>query len=450
MPTSASHNSPIRRVITLAWPIVISMLSYTAMDLADAIFVGQIGTAELAAVGLAATTLFMFQSFLNGSLQGVSILSSQATGAEDHDLARRSAVTAVLLALPASLVIIGLGFAAPAILSLMGGEPHVQEMASDYFRIRTYGTPFLLVMLAITNHFQGIGDTRTAMKINLVANGLNIIFDPFLIFGIGPFPMMGVAGAALATIAAQFVGMVMALYVFARRYRERYPFDPKVAATILRLGVPIGVRMILGMTGFTVFTALLARHGTTELAAHQIALRVMSLSFLPGHGIGQATAIMAGNRMGANRFDEIPSVVWAALRVAWVLMGLLGLGFFLFPHFIASIFVDDLPTIELAAKLLMVAAVFQLLDATVMVLVQALNGTGDTRFTMFAGISTSWFIMLPTAWLLSFGLGFGAVGAWCAFVVELPVLVAVLVWRFRRRRALNFLPTTHTRAAVHQ
>ncbi len=426
-----NQGSPVRRVITMAWPIIISMLSFTAMDLADTLFVGWLGTVELAAVGLAATVLFLLQCFFMGSLQGVSIVSSHAKGAENLNRARRAAVTGLFLAVPAGLFVVSTSFMDVWIFALMGGEAVVQAVASDYFSVRVWGVPFLFIMLAICNHYQGLGDTRTPMKINLVANGLNILLTPMLIYGVGPFPALGVEGAALATIGAQFVGMTIALVHFGLHQRERMGFDLTVARDILRLGLPMGVRYVLGVMGFTVFTAFLARLGTVELAAHQIAIRVVSVSFLPGHGIGQAAAILTGQRVGARQFDAVNEVVWAALRVAWTLMGALGVIFWFFPEAISQIFIDDPRTITLAGQLLMVAAWFQLLDATVMVLVQSLNGTGDTRFTMIVGVTTTWTIMLPTAWFLGFYLNLGAVGAWLAFIVELIVLNSILIWRFR-------------------
>jgi multidrug resistance protein, MATE family len=426
-----------RRIATLAWPIVISMLSYTAMDLADTLFVGWIGTRELAAVGLAATVLFLAQSFFMGTLQGVSIVASHAIGAGRTERARRAAVTGLAMAVPAGLIVLALSTFREPILALMGGEAAVQVLAGEYFAVRALGVPFFFVMLAICNYYQGIGETRTAMRFNLIANGLNICLDPILIFGLGPVPALGVEGAALATVIAQAIGMAIALEHFLRTRSLRGGPDRRIAMAILGLGLPMGVRFFLGFTGFTVFTALIARLGTDELAAHQIALRVISVSFLPGHGIAQAAGILAGQKIGSRQLEQVGDVLWAGLRLAWTLMGLLGLLFWIFASQIAGLFVDSPQTIRLAASLLMVGAIFQLFDATVMVLVQTLNGTGDTRFTTIATISTNWFTLLPSAYLLAVVFGFGVVGAWSAFLVELFFLNAILIWRFKSQAWRN-------------
>ena len=427
-------------VVHLSWPIVLSMLSYTAMDLADTVFVGWLGTAELAAVGLATTVLFIINSFFLGTLQGVTVVTSQAKGAEKLRRAVDSAVAGLLLVIPFALFVLALVPLEALLFQVMGGESHVRAMAGDYFKIRALGAGLWLATLVICNHYQGMGDTRTPMILNIVAHSVNLILDPLLIFGVGPFPAMGVEGAAVATIIAQFVGMAAALIHFFRGRirgglvaawaRSRRALQD-VAPAVLRLGLPMGIHSLVGVMAWGVFTAMLARMGTTELAAHQIALKVVSVSFLPGYGVAQAASIIAGQRVGARRDDEVKDTLVAAMAVALAFMGAMGVGFVLFHDSITAVFTADVATAALAGKLLIVAAFFQLSDATVMVTSQVLKGTGDTRFTMFAGITTAWTILLPCAYLFGVVLDGGAVGAWLALVVEIMVLSPILLLRFR-------------------
>ncbi len=435
----AQFRRNVTEVMALSWPIVISMLSYTAMDLADTIFVGWLGTTQLAAVGLATTVFFVLNGFFYGTLQGITVVTSQAEGAGRRRRAVSSAIAGLWLAVPFGLFVLGLIFFHTTIFAVMGGEAEVQALAGDYFVIRAVGAGFWFAMLVVCNHYQGLGDTRTPMVLNIAAHSINVILDPLLIFGIGPFPAMGVEGAALATVIAQFVGMAIALAHFFRgrlacsfaqaRARSQEAIK-NVAPAVLRLGIPIGVHNAVGLLAFGVFTAVLARMGTVELAAHQIALKVVSVSFLPGHGVAQAASILAGQRVGAGHFDQVKEVLKASLFVALTLMGGLGVIFFFFHGPITSVFTADVDTAALAGSLLIVAALFQLTDATVMVTSQTLKGTGDTRFTMFAGITTSWVIMLPSAYFMGFVLGWGAVGAWLALVVEIAVLSPILLARF--------------------
>lgn len=429
----------IPRVASLSWPIVISMLSFTAMELADTLFVGWLGTAELAAVGLATTATFLINGFFMGTLQGVSVVASQASGSDNKERALQSASAGVLLAIPFGLAVVGLSLLDVWIFQALGGEAHVQAMAREYFGIRALGAGLWYVSLALCNYYQGVGDTRTPMKINILANAINIVLDPILIFGLGPIPAIGVQGAAIATVIAQGVGLVAVLWHFARHsgLLRRVPME--VVRSIGRLGLPMGVHYVLGIGGFTLFTALLARLGTVEFAAHQIALKVVSVSFLPGKGIGQAATILAGQHVGARHYSEVARSYQAALVLTWLLMGLFGVSFVLFHESIVGVFTSDGATIALAGKLLIVAAIFQLFDATVIVTAGTLNGAGDTRFTMFAGIAGSWFLLVPFAYLFAYVMGMGAVGAWMALVVEMAVVAGVLALRFQRegwRRAL--------------
>lgn len=427
-------------VVHLSWPIVLSMLSYTAMDLADTIFVGWLGTAELAAVGLATTVFFVINGFFLGTLQGVTVVTSQAKGADRNRRAVDSAIAGLLLAIPCALFVVALIPFEAGVFRIMGGEAHVRALAGDYFAIRTLGAGLWFIMLVVCNHYQGMGDTRTPMILNVVAYVTNLVLDPLLIFGLGPFPAMGVEGAALATVIAQFVGMAAALVHFFRgRFRcgvvaawarGRRALQ-EVAPAVLRLGLPMGVHSAVGVLAFGVFTAVLARMGTTELAAHQIALKVVAVSFLPGKGVAQAACILAGQRVGAGSDREVRDVLVAAMSVALVFMGGLGVGFVLFHDAITAVFTPDPATAALAGKLLIVAALFQLTDAAAMVTSQVLKGTGDTRFTMFAGITTSWLVLVPCAWLFGVALGGGAVGAWLALVVDILVLATILLLRFR-------------------
>ncbi len=429
----------VGKVLGLSWPIVLSMLSYTAMDLADTIFVGWLGTAELAAVGLAATVFFVLNGFFFGTLQGVTVVTSQSEGAGRRRRAVNSAIAGLLLAVPFGLFVLFLTPVQGGIFAVMGGEAHVRAMAGDYFVIRTLGACALFAMIVVCNHYQGLGDTRTPMLLTLLANGVNIVLDPLLIFGLGPFPALGVEGAALATVIAQFVGMVAALAHFLRGHtvsgvvavwtRCRQAVQD-VAPAVLRLGLPMGIRGAVGVFAFGVFTAILARMGTTELAAHQIALRVVSVSFLPGYGVGRASSILAGQHVGAGRDEQVANTLQAALSVALIFMGALGVCFWLFHAPIASIFTPDVETATLAGQLLLVAALFQLTDAAAMVTGSTLEGCGDTRFTMVASISASWLVLVPCAWLFGFYLDGGAVGAWLAMVVQIAVVGAVYLLRF--------------------
>lgn len=424
------QNGNVREVVRLAWPIVVSMLSYTAMGVTDTMFVGWVGKTEVGAVGVATMAIFLVNSLLFGLLEGVKVVSAQATGAREPAVARCAGWQGAILAVPLGLAVIALGNIHEAIFAVMGGSPGVQTLAGDYFTVRVFASPFWFVMLGMNNAFQGMGDTRTPMRINLWANGVNIALDPLFIFGLGPIPAMGVKGAALATVLASVAGMSLTIWLYIRRYGFHPRYDRKVMGSVVRLGWPMGIRFVLDVAGWTMFTALLARMGDDELAANQICINIIKISFLPGYGISEAACILTGNYFGARDKDGIYRSFLASAKVAVTVMAFFGLLFWLLPDLFLQCFQRDPRVLEIGRGLLWVAAIFQVFDAVAMVGVGALNGVGDTRFTMFASVMISWLVLIPATYLLGYVLDMGALGGWLAITADVLAKAVVCCLRF--------------------
>lgn len=420
----------IREVAGVAWPIVISMLSYTAMGVADTIVVGWIGVTELAAVGLATTAVFLINSLFMGTLHGVKVLSSQATGAGEHDRAGRAGWQGVFVAVPFGLMVIVIGLFDAYVFELMGGPPEVQAAAREYFAVRVLGAPVWYIAIALSDYFQGTGDTKTPMKMNLVVNGLNIGLNFLLVFGWGPIEGMGVVGAAWATVLASGVGMLIITTIFVRRVGVRPELDLELVKDLVRVGLPIGVKYTLHIAGFTVFTAVVARMGEVQLAANQIAFKVISISFLPGHGIGEAATVLTGQYLGARKFDGLKRSFYSSLWLSVSVMSVFGVVFWLVPEWFVRIFSDDAEVIALTSELLILAAWFQVFDAVEMTAAGALNGVGDTRFTMWVSIAGAWLVLVPLSILLGLVLELGVWGAWMALTVQIAAMSVAVLWRF--------------------
>ncbi len=433
-PADASTAGSVREIARVSWPIVIGMLSYTAMDVSDTLFVGWVGKNELAAVGLATTAIFLFSALFMGALHGTKVVSSQATGAGRHDEAKMAGWLGTFMALPMGLLVLATALFSASIFRVMGGPPAVQALACDYFGIRAVGTVFAYVTVAICDYFQGTGNTHTPMKINLVANAANVGLDLVLIFGLGPIPAMGVEGAALATIIAQALGMLIAVVLFVGRAGVVRKPQWKLAKKLLRLGLPMGVRAALGVGAFAAFTALLARMGAEQLAAHQIALKIISISFLPGYGLSETATILTGQYVGARRFEAAHRAFRSALIVAVGVMGSCAVVFFAFGGELVRVFNTDPEVVRVGTRLLVVAAFFQVFDAVAMVATGALNGTGDTKFTMWIGVACSWFVLVPASYFFGVALHGGAVGAWLGMTCEIVVVAAIMLVRFTRSR----------------
>lgn len=431
---SLSHENDsgsLREVAQIAWPIVVSMLSFTTMGVVDTLVVGWLGVTELAAVGLATTAVFFINGFFLGTLHGVKVVAAQATGARDVQRAIVAGWQGAFLAVPMGFLVIALaGFDEP-LFRLMGGPPHVQEVAREYFAVRVLASPVWYVMLALSDYFQGTGDTRTPMKVNLLVNGINVVGDFVLVFGAGPIPALGVAGAAWSTVLACAVGVVVMVWLFVRRVGWTPRLEPGVAREILVVGVPMGVRYVLDIGGFTVFTAVVARVGEAELAANQVAMKVISLSFLPGYGVSEAATVIVGQHVGAKNLLAARRAFRSALTISVTLMGACGVVFWMWPETLLRAFNEDPEVIAIGTQLLFLAAIFQVFDAVAMTAAGALNGTGDTRYTMMVSLTGSWLVLVPLSWLFGVHMGWGAFGAWLALTIEIALLSVVLIHRWR-------------------
>jgi len=436
--SSTAHSLPasigMAQVVHLAWPIVVSMLSYTAMSVADTLFVSQLGTAQLASIGLALSMHFTLHSFGDGILTGLKVAVAQRTGADDGPAVDRLLWLGLWLALGMGLIEASLALTADVAFTIQGASPEAAAHASSYFGVRVLGGPLAFGTYALSSWLQGRGETRLPMIATLAANATNIALDPLLIHGLGPVPGMGVAGAAAATVVAYGVSFA----ILATRLRRRIARSPKrptraLLGLVTRLGLPLGLRASLHVGSFAVFAAILSQVGDDHLAAHVLTVRIISVSFLPGMGIGEACSILAGQLIGARRGAEIADVRRHGLRLAAGLMAVCGVVFIVIPEPLVSVF-DPSPTVfALALDLLVVAAAFQVFDAACNVFQGVLNGAGDTRFVMLAGVTTQWLIMLPVGWALAMPAGLGSLGAWLGLTVEIVCFAAITWWRVRRR-----------------
>ena len=419
-------------VFDLAWPIMISMLSYTAMTVADTIYVGQLGTAELAAIGLAASAIHLGLAFGNGLLGGVRIEVARAMGRKDLDRVSQLAVQGLWLAgffgvLTACLAPLG-----PVLFSAMGASQEVGALATQYFGIRTLGAPICLLWMALSCWFLGRGDSRTTMKATVVGNVLNIVLDPLFIFGLGPVEGLGLAGAALASMVGLSVG---AVYMGLVAWRQLRPVSVWPCARLVRdivvVGGPLGTQYFLDVASFAGFSALLAWSGDVHLAAHVVVVRIILLSFLPCHALGEAAGVLVGQSLGAGSPDRAVDALRLGTYQAVAIMVVFGVLFLLVPDSLTGIFGADDDVRRIARDILILYATVQVVDAVGAVTLGALSGAGDTRFVMVLNVAAAWLVKLPVGCALVLGLGLGALGAWIGVACEIMVVTAMALWRVR-------------------
>ncbi|MFZ5476503.1 MAG: MATE family efflux transporter [Myxococcota bacterium] len=424
-----------RRVLKLAWPVMLSMLSYSVMSAADAVFVGRLGTAPLAAIGLSVTTVWLFLAMPHGLVRGLRVATAQATGAGRHAVADALGWQAVWLALGTGVIVAIASALGPRVFDALGATPAVAEEALRYFRIRALFAPVALLALGLTAWFEGRGDTKTPMRANVTANLLNVALDAVLVTGLGPVPAFGIEGAAWAGVVS--LGTA-AVWLFAKAWPTLRTVRARPRRALLgesgRLGLPIGAQRLLDIVAWTVLSGVLASLGDAQLAAHVLAVRVLLVSFLPGMAIAEATAVLVGQSVGAGRPDDARAAYRAGTGAAVALMSAGAVVFVAFPDALIAPFGAGPDVAPIARHLLWVAAAFQIVDAIATVTFFALDGAGDTRFTLVASIAMSWGLKLPLGVALATLTGLGAVGAWLGLTAELVALLLLLGWRWRSGR----------------
>jgi MATE family multidrug resistance protein len=285
---------------------------------------------------------------------------------------------------------------------------------------------------------RGVGDTKTPMKVTLFVNALNIGFTYLLVFGKLGLPALGVPGAALGTVLSQGIASGIYLHLLlgkktSERYatRKLYPPDRDLFLRWLKVGAPIGLWWTLEMGGFTVFTMFVATLGEVQLAGHQIVRQLMHLSFLPGVALSVAALTLVGQYLGAGDPASAERSAKTSIKIGMLIMGSLSLLFMLLRHPIAYLFNRDPAVQEVAANLFFFLVVFQVLDALGTVASGAIRGAGDTRWPMVVSLLLSWFLFVPSVFLLGRLVGCGVYGAWTGATVYICVLGLTMYGRFK-------------------
>lgn len=423
-PDLAWTRAPWTELIRLSWPIAVSMVSYSVMTLVDTLFVGRLGAAALAGVGLSGVTAFTLLCFPMGLLGGVRILVSQAVGAGRRSETKDALTAGLVLALICGLAFAGLGEAVAVLLPLVADTAESGEAARVYLSIRALGAPGFLIFTALREHRLGLGDSRWPMWAAVAANLCNIALDWLLIVALG----QGVAGAAWATV---FSTASQALFLWLAPGRVKVALGGRWRhhlRSIWRLGAPNGLQFLLEVGSFTALSWMIAAYGELHMAAHQIALQVIHFTFLPGVAVSDGASVLAGQAVGADRDDLVSRVSRVSLATAGGYALLCTLVLSVGAPWIVAPFTSDRVLRDLATSLLYVAAVFQVFDAANVVARGVLKGTGDVRWTAAVGIFTAWLMTPPLTWLLGFACDLGAFGGWIALCGEI-ILGAALFWR---------------------
>lgn len=427
-----------KNVLYLAWPAVVTMLLQMVVGIADIAMVGRLGTNELAAVGLGRQIVFLFQGLISGVSIGATALIARYIGARDKEKAVSVGEQSIIFGLILSLVIGIPGFFYGDIFfKIFGAERIIISLGFDYLQIIFFGLFTVFITFIINGIFRGIGDTKTPMYLMAFINVLNIILNYFLIFGIWKFPFLGVKGAAVATVVSRGLGILIGLYLLYSgkrgiKLRLHYQIDFSIIKKIIRIGLPASGESLIFSTAGIFYTMIVVSFGTVAVAAHQVALRSESFSFMPGFGLAIAATTLVGQNLGAAKPERAEKSAYESLKLGLLIMGSMGILFFIFPEYFVKIFTNDPDVIKLAIPCLRIVAISEPALAIMFVLAGSLRGAGDTVFPMIIAGVSHWLLRLPLAYFLGVVMGGGLTGAWIAMTLETIAGGLLFYIRFKR------------------
>lgn len=430
-----------RAIIMLAIPMVLEMCMESIFAVVDIKWVSYLGPDAMATVGLTESLMTLVYTLAIGLSIGATAMVARRTGEKNPEGAARAAVQALTLALIVSLVIALVGAPlAPWLLSLMGASPQVVEQGTGFARVMLAGNASVVMLFMINAIFRGAGDAAIAMRVLWFANAINILLGPCLIFGLGPFPKMGIVGAAIATNIGRGSG---ALYAFSRLIRKggrfeirrsHFHLEPAIMLRLVRISGTGTFQVFIGMASWIGLVRIMSSFGTDVVAGYVVGIRVILFALLPSWGMSNAAATMVGQALGAKKPDRAERAVWKAGFYNVIFLGIVGLIFVLFAQQIIGLFTHDPRVVPYGVDCLRIVASGFLFYAYGMVLTQSFNGAGDTWTPTIINLFVFWLWELPLAYVLAVVLGIGPRGVFLAIMIAFSTLAIVSALIFRRGR----------------
>ncbi|WP_026898726.1 MATE family efflux transporter [Daejeonella oryzae] len=428
-----------KAIFLLAVPMILELVMESTFAVVDIYFVSKLGPSAVATVGLTETYLFLLYSIGMGLAMAVTAIIARRIGEKNSKDAGVSAIQSIFLAILASLpfAIAGIFFS-KELLILMGADTWSIENGYRYTQWMLGGNVVIMLLFVINAIFRGAGDAAIAMRILWIANAINIILDPILIFGWGPFPALGIEGAAIATTFGRGVGVLTQLWILFKGGKHirvklsQLGWDAKHMIHILRTSVGGIGQMIVAMTSWIFLMRILAEIGSEAVAGSTIAIRIMMFTMMPAWGLSNAAATLVGQNLGAGNPDRAESAVWKTGTYNMVFLMIVSIIYFFFNDSLMRIFTDDTKVIAVGAEWLRILSYSYFVYGWWMVSTQAFNGAGDTQTPTKINLVFFWLIQIPLSYFLAITLGWQQSGVfWAVFISETSVGLFTL-WLFNR------------------
>ncbi|MCO6480912.1 MAG: MATE family efflux transporter [Phaeodactylibacter sp.] len=441
--TSGSIN---RAIVLLSIPMILEMVMESLFAVADVFFVSKVSTDAVATVGLTESVVTLVYAIAVGMSMAATAMVARRVGEENKEQAAVAAAQSMLIALGISIVLGIPGFLfAEDILRLMGGSEELIANGVGYTRILLGSNAVIMFLFLLNGIFRGAGDAAIAMRSLWLANGINIILDPLFIFGIGPFPEMGVQGAAMATFIGRGAGVLYQLYILFGKSsviqlrREHFQANLPIIRKLGKVASTGAGQFLIGSASWIFLMRIIAHFGSEAVAGYTIAIRLIIFTLLPSWGLANAAATLVGQNLGAGHPERAEKSVWQSAFYNMLFLLSVSAIYFLFANPILGLFDSEPAVLEAGVLSLRIICAGYVFFAYGMVISQAFNGAGDTRTPTIINLFCFWMLEIPVAYFLAITMEWGLAGVCWAIAGSETVLaiISILVFRMGRWKTVE-------------
>ncbi|WKB81499.1 MATE family efflux transporter [Cellulophaga lytica] len=433
--------------LKLAFPVILGLLGHTFVGFADNIMVGQLGTAELAAVSLGNSFVFIAMSFGIGFSTAITPLVAEADGADNVNNAKSALKHGLILCTVLGLFLFGVILLGKPLMYLMKQPPEVVELAIPYLDLVAFSLVPLVIFQAFKQFSDGLSQTKYPMYVTLIGNAINILLNYLLIFGTFGFPKLGIIGAAIGTLVSR-IAMVVLFWIILKQTKKFHKYvtgfnfkkiESNVMKKIMSIGFPSALQMFFEVAIFTAAIWISGVLGKNPQAANQIALNLSSMTFMVGMGLGVAAMVRVGNQKGLGNFKDLRRMAQSIFLLTFLLEVIFAALFLIFRHWLPTVYldvndaaniVDNTEVILIAAQLLLVAAFFQISDGLQVVVLGALRGLQDVTIPTIITFIAYWLIGFPICFYLGLYTPLKSTGIWVGLLAGLTASALLLYIRF--------------------
>lgn len=426
-------------IFLLAVPMILEMSMESLFAIVDIFFVAKLGADAVAIVGLTESVMALLYAVAFGLAIAATATVARRTGEKDMAGAAKSAAHVIYLGVIVSLVISAIGITfAPNILAALGARPEIAEQGTPFMRIMLGGNAVVLFIFLLNAIFRGAGDAAIAMRVLVLANGLNMVLSPCFIFGVGRFPELGVTGAAVGTTIGRGVGVLYAVWHLIkpggriRVHADSWHFDPALLWKLIRLSSTGVLQLLIATASWTALMPIMAGFGEVAIAGYVIALRVVMFALLPALGLSNAAATMVGQNLGAGKPERSEAAVWKAGWFNAAFYFCVGLVFLFFSNQIIGFFTQEAEVLRYGTSALHIIAYGFAFYGLGMVLETAFNGAGDTWTPTYLNLLIFWIFEIPLAYVLAYYFQMGPDGVFWAITLAFSLLAIASGLLFRR------------------